>query len=238
MKVVAEAEAFAQQLKSGNPAMPGAKTRSRIPVSKSRPHPSALEPGLANLHGSRIMPGSRGYKHISPSSFHSRIFTKDYEMTITENSAVTFHYTLTDDDGNEIDSSKGQEPLAYLHGHGNIIPGLEKAMEGKQVGDSFDVSVEAGEGYGESQPHMIQEVPRASFQGIDDIQVGMNFQAETNQGPVPVVVTSVTDETVTVDGNHPLAGKRLHFAVTVESVREATSDELDHGHIHGAGCSH
>ena len=85
---------------------------------------------------------------------------------------------------------------------------------------------------------MIQEVPRSSFQGVEDIQPGMSFQAETNQGPVSVVVTAVTEETVTVDGNHPLAGKTLNFEVTVESVREATKDELEHGHIHGPGCSH
>lgn len=159
-------------------------------------------------------------------------------MTITANSAVTFHYTLTDTDGAELDSSAGQEPLAYLHGHGNIIPGLEKALEGKVAGDSLEVAIEAAEAYGEVQQEMIQEVPRSSFEGIEDLQPGMNFQAETNQGPVPVVVTAVSEETVTVDGNHPLAGKALNFAVTVESVREASADELEHGHIHDEGCAH
>jgi FKBP-type peptidyl-prolyl cis-trans isomerase SlyD len=159
-------------------------------------------------------------------------------MTITANSAVTFHYTLTDTNGVEIDSSAGQEPLSYLHGHGNIIPGLEKALEGKAAGDSLEVSIAPAEGYGEVVEEMIQEVPRSSFQGVEDIQPGMSFQAETNQGPVSVVVTAVTEETVTVDGNHPLAGKTLNFEVTVESVREATKDELEHGHIHGPGCSH
>lgn len=159
-------------------------------------------------------------------------------MTITANSAVTFHYTLTDTNGVEIDSSAGQEPLSYLHGHGNIIPGLEKALEGKAAGDSLEVSIAPAEGYGEVVEEMIQEVPRSSFQGVEDIQPGMSFQAETNQGPVSVVVTAVTEETVTVDGNHPLAGKTLNFEVTVESVREATKDELEHGHIHGPSCSH
>ena len=159
-------------------------------------------------------------------------------MTITANSAVTFHYTLTDTEGAELDSSSGQEPLAYLHGHGNIIPGLEKALEGKAVGDNLEVSIEPAEAYGEVVAEMIQEVPRSSFEGIENIQPGMQFQAETNQGPVPVVITAVSEETVTVDGNHPLAGKTLNFAVTVESIREATADELSHGHIHGPGCSH
>lgn len=159
-------------------------------------------------------------------------------MTITANSAVTFHYTLTDTNGVEIDSSAGQEPLSYLHGHGNIIPGLEKVLEGKAAGDSLEVSIAPAEGYGEVVEEMIQEVPRSSFQGVEDIQPGMSFQAETNQGPVSVVVTAVTEETVTVDGNHPLAGKTLNFEVTVESVREATKDELEHGHIHGPSCSH
>ena len=159
-------------------------------------------------------------------------------MTITNNSAVTFHYTLTDTEGAQLDSSEGQEPLAYLHGHNNIIPGLENALEGKTAGDSLEVSIAPAEGYGEVVAEMIQEVPRSSFDGIEDIQPGMQFQAETNQGPVPVVITAVSEESVTVDGNHPLAGKTLNFAVTVESVREASADELEHGHIHGEGCSH
>jgi len=159
-------------------------------------------------------------------------------MTITANSAVTFHYTLTDTDGVELDSSTDQEPLAYLHGHNNIIPGLENALEGRASGDSLDVTIEPAEAYGIINPEMVQEVPRSSFEGVEDIQPGMRFQADTNQGPVPVVITAVSEETVTVDGNHPLAGKTLNFSVTVESVREATADELEHGHIHGPSCSH
>ncbi|MCB1667209.1 MAG: peptidylprolyl isomerase [Porticoccaceae bacterium] len=159
-------------------------------------------------------------------------------MTITANSAVSFHYTLTDSEGVELDSSQGQEPLEYLHGHGNIIPGLEKALEGKTAGDSLEVAIEPAEGYGEVQPELIQEAPRSAFQGVEDLQPGMRFEAETNQGPLPVVITAVSDETVTVDGNHPLAGKVLNFSVTVEDVREATAEELQHGHIHGPSCSH
>ncbi len=160
-------------------------------------------------------------------------------MTITQNSAVSFHYTLTDDQGQQIDSSAGQDPLAYLHGAGNIIPGLEKALEGKSVGDQLNVEVSAEEGYGPVQQELIQEVPREAFQGVDTIEVGMQFEAQTGQGgAVPVTVTAVTDETVTVDGNHPLAGKTLNFDVTIADVREASEEELAHGHIHGPGGHH
>lgn len=157
-------------------------------------------------------------------------------MTIKENSAVSFHYTLTDDDGQQLDSSAGKEPLAYLHGAGNIIPGLENALTGKAVGDSMVVAVSAAEGYGEVQKELIQEVPRSAFQGVDTIEVGMQFEAQTGQGGnVPVTVTAVTDEVVTVDGNHPLAGKNLNFDVSIEDVRDATEEELAHGHVHGPG---
>ena len=157
-------------------------------------------------------------------------------MTIKENSAVSFHYTLTDDDGQTLDSSAGKDPLAYLHGAGNIIPGLEGALEGKAVGDAMVVAVTAAEGYGEVQQELIQEVPRDAFQGVDSIEVGMQFEAQTGQsGNIPVTVTAVTDEVVTVDGNHPLAGKNLNFDVSIEDVREATEEELEQGHVNGAG---
>ena len=160
-------------------------------------------------------------------------------MSIQENSVVSFHYTLTDDDGNTIDSSEGKEPLAYLHGAGNIIPGLEKELEGKVVGDSMKVTVAAADGYGEVMQEMIQEVPRSAFQGIESVEVGMQFEAQTQGGgAVPVTVTAVTEETVTVDGNHPLAGKTLHFDVSIEEVRDASPEELDHGHVHGPGGHH
>jgi FKBP-type peptidyl-prolyl cis-trans isomerase SlyD len=157
-------------------------------------------------------------------------------MKIQNNSVVSFHYSLTDDDGINIDSSEGKEPLDYLHGAGNIIPGLEKALEGKEVGDSLTVAVSAAEGYGEVQKELIQEVPREAFQGIDSIELGMQFEAQTGQGgSVPVTVIEVTDELVTVDGNHPLAGKNLNFDVSIEEIREASEEELAQGHIHGLG---
>jgi FKBP-type peptidyl-prolyl cis-trans isomerase SlyD len=156
-------------------------------------------------------------------------------MNIQNNSAVSFHYSLTDDDGISIESSEGKEPLGYLHGAGNIIPGLEKALEGKKVGDSLTVAVTAAEGYGEVQKELIQEVPREAFQGIDTIELGMQFEAQTGQGgSVPVTVIAVTEEIVTVDGNHPLAGKNLNFDVTITEVREASEEELAHGHTQGA----
>ena len=154
-------------------------------------------------------------------------------MNIQNNSAVSFHYKLTDDDGISIDSSEGKEPLGYLHGAGNIIPGLEKALEGKTIGDSLTVAVTAAEGYGEVQKELIQEVPKEAFQGVDNIEVGMQFEAQTGQGgTVPVTVIAVTDEIVTVDGNHPLAGKNLNFDVTIEEVRDASEEELARGHLH------
>jgi FKBP-type peptidyl-prolyl cis-trans isomerase SlyD len=157
-------------------------------------------------------------------------------MSIKHNSAVSFHYTLTDDNGQQLDSSDGREPLAYLHGAGNIIPGLENALEGKSTGDKMMVAVTAAEGYGEVQPALIQEVPRGSFEGVENIEVGMQFEAQTGNGDsVPVTVTAVTDESITVDVNHPLAGKNLNFDVSIEEVRDASQEELDHGHVHGPG---
>lgn len=155
-------------------------------------------------------------------------------MIISENAVVLFHYTLTDAEGNQLDSSTGQDPLAYVHGHKNIIPGLEKALEGKQAGDVMVVTIEAAEAYGERQEQMVQEVPRTSFQ-VEEMEPGMRFEAQTPNGPVSVVVTNVTEELVTVDGNHPLAGKDLTFDVKIDSVREASEEELSHGHVHGPG---
>jgi FKBP-type peptidyl-prolyl cis-trans isomerase SlyD len=159
-------------------------------------------------------------------------------MQIKENSVVSFHYTLTGKDGQTIDSSAGNEPLTYLHGVGQIVPGLENALLGKQAGDKMDVEVSAEEGYGEHHEFMVQQVPREAFQGVDEIEPGMQFQAQTPQGAMTVTVTAVDESTVTVDGNHPLAGQPLFFAVEVVSVRDATEEEISHGHVHGAGGHH
>lgn len=154
-------------------------------------------------------------------------------MQIAPNSVVAFHYTLTNDQGEVLDSSEGREPLSYLQGKGNIIPGLERQLEGHKAGDKVKVRVEPAEGYGEVQPQLVQEVPRSSFQGVENVEPGMQFQAQTEGGPLLVTVTKVEGDTVTVDGNHPLAGQPLNFDVAIDSVREASEEELEHGHVHG-----
>lgn len=156
-------------------------------------------------------------------------------MQAAENSVVTFHYTLTNAQGEVLDSSRDGEPLAYLHGAGNIIPGLEKALTGKQAGDKLNVTVEPGDGYGERDESLVQEVPRRAFQGVPEIEPGMTFHAQSSQGPMRVTVTGVAGDMVTVDGNHPLAGETLHFDVEITEVRAATLEELAHGHVHGPG---
>jgi len=159
-------------------------------------------------------------------------------MNITENSVASFHYTLTDGSGNVLDSSEGQEPLSYLHGAGNIIPGLENALLGKTVGDKLNVSVKAAEAYGERDETMIQTLPSSMFSGVDTIEVGMEFHAETEHGLQVVTVTKFENDEVTIDGNHPLAGVDLTFDVEITEVRAATDDEVSHGHAHGAGGHH
>lgn len=160
-------------------------------------------------------------------------------MQIAENLVALFHYTLKNEAGEVLDSSQGQEPLPYLCGANNIVAGLEKALLGKQAGDKLDVTVIPEEGYGEIRAELIQKVARDNFQGIDQIEVGMQFMAEAPWGQQPVTVTAVEEDGITLDGNHPLAGQTLLFSVEVTEVREATEDELAHGHVHGeGGCEH
>ena len=144
-------------------------------------------------------------------------------------------YALKDDEGTVIDQSQPGQPLSYLHGHRNIIPGLESALEGKNAGDSVEVRVAPEEGYGEPNPALEQVVPRDRFQGVESLEVGMQFQANTDQGPVSVRVVKIEGDDVTVDGNHPLAGKHLNFNVTVQEVRDAKPEEIEHGHPHQEG---
>ena len=154
-------------------------------------------------------------------------------MKIEDKCVVSFHYTLTDSDGKKLDSSEGGEPLSYLHGAGNIVPGLERELGGKAAGDNLKVEVQPHDGYGETNPEMIQKVPRSAFEGVDDIQAGMQFQAQGPQGqPQMIVVMEVGETEITVNGNHPLAGAVLHFDVTVQTVRNATAEEMEHGHVH------
>lgn len=159
-------------------------------------------------------------------------------MNITNDCVASFHYTLTDSSGKTLDSSEGHEPLSYLHGAGNIIPGLESALLGKIAGDKLNVAVPAAQAYGLRDDGLIQELPSSMFSGIDKIEVGMEFHAETEHGMQVVTVTKVEGDTVTIDGNHPLAGVDLNFAVEITEVRSATEDELHHGHAHGAGGHH
>ena len=156
---------------------------------------------------------------------------------IAQNSVVLFNYKLTNAEGETLDQSQG-EPLAYLHGAGNIIPGLENALLGKTAGDKFTVTVPAAEAYGEYNADLVQEVPANMFQGVDNIQAGMQFQAQTEDGVQIVTVKSVEGDIVIVDANFPLAGQDLTFDVEIVEVREATAEELEHGHVHGAGGHH
>lgn len=152
---------------------------------------------------------------------------------------VTVHYTLKNGEGEELDSSIGSDPLVYLHGAGNIVPGLEKALNGKRAGDKVNAVVPAAEGYGERSSKGAQRVPRAAFAGIDEIEPGMAFETEGDDGHSQTVwIVAVDNESVMIDLNHPLAGETLHFDVEVLEVRKATADELSHGHVHGPGGHH
>lgn len=159
-------------------------------------------------------------------------------MQIAKNAVVNIHYTLKNDAGKVLDSSAGGDALVYMHGNGNLIPGLEKALEGKSAGDKLNVSIMPAEGYGKRDENLVQSVPRSAFKGIDNLAVGMQFQADSNYGPRTVVVTAIQGDSVTVDGNHPLADQTLNFEVEVTDVRTATAEELAHGHVHGPGGHH
>ena len=154
-------------------------------------------------------------------------------LLIGENLVVSMHYKLTDNDGTVIDSSEGAEPLTYLHGAGNIIPGLENALVGKVKGDALQVSVEPADAYGEIIPELIQTVEKAVFQDADTVEVGMMFEAEGPDGQAQrIIVKDVDGDQVTIDANHPLAGLALNFDVEIVDVRAATEEEADHGHVH------
>lgn len=154
-------------------------------------------------------------------------------LLIGDNAVVSVHYKLTDDQGTVLDDSQGSEPLTYLHGAGNIIPGLEKALIGKVQGDSLQVRVEPAEAYGEIEPQLIQSVDKAAFQGVDSVEVGMMFEAQAADGAMQrVVVKAVEEDTVTIDANHPLAGVALNFDIEIVAVRSATDEEIEHGHVH------
>jgi FKBP-type peptidyl-prolyl cis-trans isomerase SlyD len=156
-------------------------------------------------------------------------------VEITADRVVTIHYTLKDDAGAVLDSSAGGEPLAYIQGHGNLVPGLETALEGKQDGQTLAVSLAPADGYGVRDEALVRRVPKRTLQGSGEIKKGMQFQARTDDGMRLFTVTAVVGDMITLDGNHPLADQTLHFNVDVVNVREATGEELEHGHVHGAG---
>jgi FKBP-type peptidyl-prolyl cis-trans isomerase SlyD len=159
-------------------------------------------------------------------------------MQIAADKVVQIHYTLTNDEGEILDSSEGQEPLAYLHGFGNIIPGLENALTGRVVGDKFQVTIPPEEAYGLRDDELVQAAPRGAFQGVPEVLPGMQFHAESPDGIQLVTVIDVDGDNVILDGNHPMAGITLNFDVEVTEIRDATAEELDHGHVHGPHGHH
>jgi FKBP-type peptidyl-prolyl cis-trans isomerase SlyD len=164
--------------------------------------------------------------------------TGEFNVQIAADSVVLIHYTLKDDDGKVLDSSAGGEPLAYIQGHGNLVSGLEKALEGKSRGNRIEVAVAPAEGYGTRNEALVQRVPKRTLQRTGEIRKGMQFQAQTEEGVRVFTVTTVVGDMVTLDGNHPLADQTLYFDVEVVEVRAATAEELEHGHVHGAGGHH
>ena len=158
-------------------------------------------------------------------------------MQIAKHTVVSIHYTLRDNEGTILDSSSGKDPLHFIQGIGNLIPGMEEGLEGKKKGDKLEIKVSPEKGYGTRSEGLIQKVPRSAF-GSQDVKPGMQFQAQSNKGSQIVTVTEVGLEDVTVDGNHPLAGVELNFSVEVMDVRSASQDEIAHGHVHGPGGHH
>ncbi|WP_404418592.1 peptidylprolyl isomerase [Marinospirillum sp.] len=153
-------------------------------------------------------------------------------MQVAANKVIAIHYTLTNGDGQVLDSSQGGNPLSYLHGHSNIIPGLEAQLEGKAAGEEFEVTVEPADGYGERDDNLVQQVQREAFQGVEKVEPGMQFQTQGPGGEMVVTVIEANDENVTIDANHPLAGVSLNFKGSIESVRDASEEEVQHGHAH------
>jgi|UPI000373E9AB FKBP-type peptidyl-prolyl cis-trans isomerase SlyD len=161
------------------------------------------------------------------------------ELCITRHKVAEIHYTLTNDKGETMDSSRDGEPLPYIHGTESLVPGLEKELEGKTIGDALTVSLSPEDAYGPRIDELQQQVERALFQFDGDIEVGMRFEAQAEHGVELVTVVAVDDTHITIDANHPLAGETLNFDVEVMTIRDATEEELAHGHVHQAGgCGH
>ena len=156
-------------------------------------------------------------------------------MKVEKNKVVSIHYTLKSDNGEVLDSSEGKSPLPYVHGTGQLIPGLEKELEGKEPGTEMSVVIPPAEAYGEYNKESVFEVDKEGFQGEEELAVGLQVQLDTGNGQAVGVVTKIEGEKVTLNLNHPLAGATLHFEVKIEDIRDATAEELDHGHSHGEG---
>lgn len=159
-------------------------------------------------------------------------------MQVAKNRVVSFHYTLKDEAGNVLDATGTREPLSYLHGKRNIIPGLEQALEGKSAGDKIEVTVPPDQGYGPRSDALVQIVPRAKFTEGAELTPGMQVKASGPQGTRLAMIVRVERDFVTIDANHPLAGRTLHFSVEIAEVRKATHEEVAHGHVHGPGGHH
>ncbi|MFO1467551.1 MAG: peptidylprolyl isomerase [Steroidobacteraceae bacterium] len=159
-------------------------------------------------------------------------------MNISKDRVALIHYTLKDDAGAVIDSSAGGEPLAYLHGNGNLVPGLETALEGRQAGEKFSVTVPPAEGYGTRDDRLVQQVPKRQLSGAGEVRKGMQFQAQVGGAVRVFTVTAIIGDMITLDGNHQLADQNLNFDIDVVSVRDASQEELQHGHVHGPGGHH
>jgi FKBP-type peptidyl-prolyl cis-trans isomerase SlyD len=199
------------------------------------------------VHGStdlapRLRRQSTSATHEGYCFFTYRISTQspsnqDFRMQIAQDVVASIHYALTDDSGNKLDSSDGT-PLSYLHGNGNLIPGLERELEGKSAGDKLKVKIAAADAYGEYDKSLVQRVPRRTLKGVGNLRVGMQLHTQSPQGVRAVTVTQIAGDMVTIDANHPLAGQNLNFDVEIAEVRAATEEELAHGHVHGPGGHH
>ena len=159
-------------------------------------------------------------------------------MKIQKHTVVTLNYTLKNSEGEIMDTSEGREPLVYLHGVGGLIPGLEAELEGKEIGNSFSTVIAPEDAYGKRSDDLLHVVPKSGFQGDEEMQVGMRVQLETEQGPAIATISKIEGENVTLDLNHPLADMELHFSIDVLDLRDASADEISHGHVHGPGGHH
>ena len=160
-------------------------------------------------------------------------------LLIGKHSVVSLNYTLKNDAGDIMDTSEGRQPLIYLHGANSLIQGLEKELEGKAEGAKFNTTIAPDQAYGEIREELVQTIDKSAFQGVESVEPGMTFVAQGEGGHQQQVrITAVEGEQVTVDANHPMAGQTLHFEVEVIEVRDATAQEIEHGHVHAHGHDH